>query len=271
MKITRPLRGVVHLQYPSQKDLCKSLVRIQEFYESPYPEIKGKFFTLDKFEALYCADHGMPFSYYEDWHGFNFPGTVLDEFARVFRGKITAAELEVLQHAEEASYVIGTHRSDDISHELAHAMYHIDKYYRMRVSLLVDRFTKLAPVEAAKLKEWLIREGYCKAVLVDEFNAYLATNELEDWSEDFSAKTSTTLAGMGYPFRKEFERNMKYLTQTTQEVQRCLAKIAGEDQRKPYTGTTSVISEQKRGGKSRRSGTARKPSKRARASRKTAH
>ena len=274
MKITRPLRGVVHLHFPSQREMCKTLVRIQEFYESPYPEIKGKFFTLEKFAALYCVDHGSPFSYYEDWHGFNFPGDVLREFARVFRGRLTADELFLLSTIEvlpDVRYLIGTHQPDDVTHEIAHAMFHIDKYYRTSVSTLVSRFTKFVPDAALALKRWLLHEGYCEAVLVDEFNAYLATNGIKDWQNDFSPKMADLLASASYPFVKEFKRNLKFMTETSVELQTCLDKIAREaDRASPYTGTTSVISERKRGGKSRRTGTAKKPSKRGRASRKTA-
>lgn len=264
MKISRPLRGVVHLQFPSQKNLCSTFVRMQEFYESPYPEIRGQVFTLATYKALYCADHGKPFSYFTDWPAFNIPVKVLKDFARKFKGQRTHSERVVLRACEGAEYVIATFQKADVEHELAHAMFYIDPYYRARASMLVARQTGFSPALARLLSRWLIREGYHEDVLIEEMNAYLATNEVADWEETFQPATSHALFGMGYELRREFERNKKYLMETEPEYQKCLILI---DRQK---GVSAAPAKPSRGAKARRHGTIVKPSTRAPASRMTA-
>ena len=206
MKIARPLPGVLHLQFTTQADLCRSFLRMQEFYESPYPEIRGKYFTLAEYKKLYTRDHGKPFSYYTDWHGFNIPGKALREFGRVFKGKLTTPEQLILS-LKDVRYLIGTHDdcAEALDHELAHARYNIDLRYRERVDELVFLFGTSGLKEYEALKHWLLDLGYTSEVIIDEVNAYMATNTLADFQENFSELTANALYRLTGPFRKLYK------------------------------------------------------------------
>jgi hypothetical protein len=53
-------------------------MRAQEYYESPFKQIKGKEFTIIKFMELYSKRFGEnAFTYTTDWAGFNIPSKVL--------------------------------------------------------------------------------------------------------------------------------------------------------------------------------------------------
>ena len=55
-------------------------LRAQEFYESPFPEFKGKNFNLIDYMEKYAKAYGdNVFTYPGDWCGFNIPSNVLKE------------------------------------------------------------------------------------------------------------------------------------------------------------------------------------------------
>ena len=203
MRITRPLPGVLHLQFTTQMDLCRSFIRMQEFYESPYPEIRGKYFTLSEYFVLYTRDHGKPFSYYTDWHGFNIPGGSLRDFERKFAGRLTTPEQLILS-IKDVRYLIGTHDNceEALDHELAHARYYLDREYRERANVLSFWLSADNPFEYMAFVEWLKTSGYTEAVIFDEINAYMATNTLDDFQENFSMLKADSLYRLAAPFRE---------------------------------------------------------------------
>ena len=67
--------------FPNQYELASTFIRLQEFYESPYKEIKGQYFTLEKYMDRYAKDQeDNKFTYFEDWNGFNVPGNIVLKF-----------------------------------------------------------------------------------------------------------------------------------------------------------------------------------------------
>ena len=77
-KIRRVAPNVYSLTFDKRYELCMSLVRIQEFYESPSDDIRGKYFTLERFIDYWSKEMGEGvFDYPAKWNGFNFPGAVL--------------------------------------------------------------------------------------------------------------------------------------------------------------------------------------------------
>ena len=200
MIIEHPLPGVVHLRFETQDKLCRALVRLQEFYESPYDEIRGHHFSHDKFIARYAETHGYPFSYYSDWHGFNLPGKAVWEFAKLFANDITNEEFDIIaaMKLHAGKYLIATHQELDIDHELAHALFYLDVEYLDEVDTLLDA---LDDNVVKALTEWLTKEGYTKSVLRDECNAYLSTNSADEWMKDFSPTMAVFLFSAGEPFR----------------------------------------------------------------------
>ncbi len=163
-------------------ELSKLFVRLQEFYESPFKEIRRQHFTLKQFKTIYSKSRDGIFTYYDDWAGFNVPGDVVLEFFRVFTDLSTREKhlkkllLEALT-AGEVFYVIGYPRGKAggiTEHEYAHALFYTDPTYRREMKMHGKRL----PMEIrnqifSKLKAM----GYCGIVRTDELQAYLATSK----------------------------------------------------------------------------------------------
>lgn len=179
MKVEYPYPNVVHLIFENQYEETSSFVRIQEFYESPYKEIRGKYFTLDTFMDVYSRNRPKKeFTYFTDWSGFNIPGHVILQFMEKFEGKYRPKEEQIIKKLPkknlirgEKFYLIGTHegQKEDIIHELAHALFYLNREYRNEVLKIVGF---LREKEFNSWEKWLTKKGYCKEVWSDEIQAY---------------------------------------------------------------------------------------------------
>jgi len=210
IKEVRP--NLYHLIFPNEYSLTGTLFRIQEFYESPDKKIKGQHFSIEQLMDSYAQQMGN-FTYFEDWDGFNFPGDVLWDF---FNESIefTIKEENLFTHLnahkkiqkwwpenrwvkqpDHKIYFIGTTNKKDsitrmtVAHEIAHGLYYLDPEYKRRVNYLVGSVD--APVRSSVFRQ-LKKQGYCKEVLVDEINAYIATSTKAQFLND-----------MDYPKRKK--------------------------------------------------------------------
>ena len=189
MQITRtPTTAVVHFRTDNQRELCETFMRPQEFYESPYPEIRGQHFRVSEFMTRYAMDHGGKFTYFEDWHGFNIPGdVVLDFFKKFDAWDRTTGENIIFEATKSLDkfYLIGTHsggEDDALDHELVHASYYLDDEYRHHANVLIGHW--LTQPHAKKLIEYLKSRGYGDSTMTDEINAYLATTDEAYWKEE---------------------------------------------------------------------------------------
>ena len=71
-------------------DLAMTFCRVQEFYESPFKEIRGKHFDMTEFQRLYSMRLGEGlFTYPHDWAGFNVPSNVFWECYNGFETPMT--------------------------------------------------------------------------------------------------------------------------------------------------------------------------------------
>ena len=173
--------------------------------ESPFDDIRDHYFTLDQFKKRY-SPHG-PFTYYDDWHGFNVPGGVVESFFETFPD-LTADE-EMLRGAVvgfDKFYLIGSHEGDDIEdaldHELVHATYYLDEDYRHAANRLVEMFKGDAPLTYGKFYHLLKSWGYDDSTMVDEVNAYLATTDESWWlGQTNDAELAHALWNESAPFR----------------------------------------------------------------------
>ncbi len=166
--------------FPNQYELTSTFIRLQEFYESQYKEIKGQFFTVEKYMDRYTKDQkDNKFTYFEDWNGFNIPGNIMNRFYHIFGSDMSKKEYDIfdaLGHmGNEKYYVIGVVDKDDdntIEHEVAHALYYLNKDYRKEISKLI----KNMPIPLRSQAEKHLKSiGYCKTVIKDELQAYFAT------------------------------------------------------------------------------------------------
>lgn len=202
------LPGLLHLYFENQYEVTSTFLRLQEFYESDYPEIKGKFFTLEQYMDCYAKDKGN-FTYTCDWSGFNVPGHVIEAFAQTFAKDLLQKEKEllriILQHVEENEwskyYVIGSSKDggkhkdarDVMRHEIAHGLYYLNDEYKKEMKGLAQAAQEEHPKFAKTLRDL----GYCDEVIDDEIQAYLSTSTMiylaDDLFEDQEINWETIL------------------------------------------------------------------------------
>ena len=169
-------------------DLAMTFCRAQEFYESPYKEIRGKNFNMVEFQRLYTMRRGEScFAYPEDWCGFNVPSNAirnlyysskiedLNQYDTAFHkiiDKITCGT----NKNEYKYYLIGAGTGDKQTknHEIAHAFYYLDPTYKREMNKLIKEINKRS---YSKITNFLLNVGYAKKVINDEIQAYLATGD----------------------------------------------------------------------------------------------
>jgi hypothetical protein len=185
---------VLWIHTRTTEDVSKVFVRIQEFYESQFDQIRGKHFTLNQLKKLYTEQQGW-WSYYGDWGGFNVPGRVVRKFFKVFKDDLRPDERRVLKILEKNKmmdsdrfYIIGTVHKDrwTFDHELAHAFFYIYPKYRKQAKKIVAAFKKASEKHYEEIVATLKKWGYCDKVMVDEIHAYLATSCTMDLLGDFN-------------------------------------------------------------------------------------
>jgi hypothetical protein len=175
------------------EDVSRVFVRIQEFYESQFSEIRGKYFTLNQLKKLYSKQRGS-WSYYYDWGGFNVPGKVVRKFFKVFKDDLRPDERRILKILEKNKmmdsdrfYMIGTIHRDrwTFDHELAHAFFYLYPKYRKSAKKIVASLKQKRSDKYEEIVATLTKWGYCAKVMVDEIHAYLATDDTLALAEDF--------------------------------------------------------------------------------------
>ena len=172
--VTLNKKKIILMLYSNSVSAAQHVIRIQEYYENPV--FKKTVFTMGELEAYYTEMNGA-FTYCEDWAGFNIPSECFRAFTDGAFNPLTSKEKKVIKAIKgfrEPFYVIACGKKDreTIDHELVHAHYALSPFYSVAVNSLLIRSDGLD--EAKKeLLDW----GYTKEVLMDELNAYLATND----------------------------------------------------------------------------------------------
>ena len=179
---------IIHIKMKDKRSLADAMCRIQEYYESPFPEIKGKIFTLGQLRAAGSRNMKGVFTYrggltYDaDWSGFNWPSEALEPFIRGLFDPLTPYEQDIvdaLKCKQGRFYVIGTYGEEDpagaIDHEICHALYSPKDEYKKEV----DQALCCYKDELVNLKNMLRYWGYCEEVLDDECHAYISADY--DW------------------------------------------------------------------------------------------
>lgn len=182
--------------------------RYQEFYESPYSEIRNKFFTWEKFMSVYKKKRSeYLFTYPKDWVGFNIPSKVIEKGLDVFnkdKGPYDKIMSDIWYTCENYPlrfdkprtkwYLIGadTLKSKTMDHEIAHGLYYTNKEYKKICDELVSN---IKPTHYNKLKKTLMKIGYVdeKKIIDDEIQAFMSTGlyngldtkELKKYEKDF--------------------------------------------------------------------------------------
>ena len=162
-------------------DLAMTFCRLQEYYESPFKQIRNKAFTMTEFQRLYAKEFGDGiFSYPIDWAGFNVPGDVFDKFIQEnfedwgseydFVTEDIYAKIKDDNNSRYYLIAAGPKDIDTINHEICHALYYLDSEYKQNVNSIIS---ELNVSLFEHFKTQLLEKGYSKNVIVDEINAYL--------------------------------------------------------------------------------------------------
>jgi hypothetical protein len=174
MILSIPHPNIYHVRFSTQYEMCITLLRIQEFYESPYKEINGKYFTLEDFIDRYVKDNNK-FDYCEKWNGFNFPDTTLQNFCKIYKNKLRTKEKDFLhllgiKKIKNPYYLIATCDDITIKHETAHAFYYLYPDYKKTINSLIKELDQDLIIT---YKKRLLEMEYCPKVLLDEIQAYI--------------------------------------------------------------------------------------------------
>jgi len=178
------------IEFSSVYSMCSTMMRVQEYYESP--EFKGKVFTHEEFQDWYAKTQGK-FSYYDDWGGFNVPRycfeDVLDRFPDLWY-KERALIRAVIE--SDAQYIVACVTGDigAMVHEISHGLYYTDSDYRETMDGLNEKFPK-------PLKKKIFRQfkgvGYHETVFEDELQAYMVDGISNTYDFDFTDKQQGTI------------------------------------------------------------------------------
>ena len=177
--------------------------RVQEYYESPNPQFRGKNFSIWDYIECYSREHGDVFTYTFDWGGFNIPLNVAEScYSKLLKkGEFTPYDLEMNYIVKTIrgmvgngkAYIIGAPTTEDetFEHEVCHGLYATNKEYKA----LVDEITETIEwQDYLKFEKNLLDMGYTAAVIPDEIQAYLSTNyEYTKFSKGVSKKKCKAL------------------------------------------------------------------------------
>ena len=177
--------------------------RVQEFYESPNPQFRGKNFSIWDYIEWYSREHRDVFTYTFDWGGFNIPLNVAEScYSKLLKkGEFTPYDLEMNYIVKTirgmvgngTAYIIGAPTTEDetFEHEVCHGLYATNKEYKG----LVDEITETIEwQDYLKFEGNLLDMGYTAAVIPDEIQAYLSTNyEYTKFSKGVSKKKCKSL------------------------------------------------------------------------------
>lgn len=205
--------NVFHVTVKDSYDLCMLFCRAQEFYESPFKEIRGKHFALLKFMEIYSKRIGNGcFTYCSDWGGFNVPGKVIyDLFSQeIIDFNLYDKTLYEIHKAIDKKdyYLIGSQPKDEstIEHEAAHAFFYLHKKYKKVALKVVNDIPKKA---FAKIEKHLKDIGYSNKTLKDEVHAYVLS-DLNDLTNDikFTKKEEDKLEKARVILRENFKQQL---------------------------------------------------------------
>jgi len=180
-----PVNGIFHLRFQNQYDMNSTLLRIQEFSDSV--KFKGKTFSLEEYMDWYAHKYGK-FDYLETVFGFNIPGVNLEPFYDGRFDPLSKKELGILEIFQkerdnlEDFLIITTFREQELSHELAHGLFYLDKNYSNEVREIVRQIN---PRTRKRINTKLKSLDYHPSIWADETNAYSVERRRASWVPRF--------------------------------------------------------------------------------------
>lgn len=167
-------------------DLAMTFCRVQEFYESPNKNFRGKQFSIwDYMKWYHKSKYNSGFTYAADWSGFNIPFKVAREcyppyslendetpYDEIFKSILNNIQAKYKDQNVMNGYIIGTkmEKGKVFQHEVCHGLFYTDSIYRERVTEIVKSIPKK---HFDIMKKNLAGSGYGSHVIIDEIQAYL--------------------------------------------------------------------------------------------------
>lgn len=206
MRLTEIRKNVPLVEFDTRYMCAATMMRVQEFYESPFKNIQGRYFTVEEYMDTYATAKGKftykdedyvyrgkgNFTYFMDWEAFNIPGYVLVKFRDKFSGEFTEKEnhlinlLKPFMLSEKKFYLIAVVKGEKyLSHELAHAYYYLNEKYHAAMDEAMSHFKKANVISKCILST---SSGYSVEVVKDEIQAYMATGNPKNINEDIGFK-----------------------------------------------------------------------------------
>lgn len=193
--------------------------RYQEYYESSFPEIRRKFFTLEEFMRIYTIENKKSyFSYPEDWAGYNVPSNVLMEAEHVFSNNVNLYDeimSEIIHYCIGESsykpwYLISADKinSPIMNHEIAHGLYYTNPTYKFEMDRLISNIDSKT---YRKLKKELIKIGYVNdnKIIDDEIQAFMSTGKLSTWKMEDYEKYSKDFVKVFKKYNKKKHKSIE--------------------------------------------------------------
>lgn len=161
--------------------------RVQEYYECPNSNFKGKTFDIWEYMKWYSIEYKRGFTYTNDWGGFNIPMDVAikcyselpapqNEYDNIMASILEKID-DVLYKNDiehENAYIIGsgndTADNKTFKHELCHALYYTNPEYKATALSITN---SINPAHYKIFKDNLLSFGYTEQVVDDEIQAYL--------------------------------------------------------------------------------------------------
>lgn len=195
-------------------EVTSTFVRMGEFYESPFPNINNKYFTLDDFMDTYASNNGDTMEYFDYWEGYNFPGETLLDFHARFAHDLRVKESYVLSMVKKyidmskPFYVIATTGTIALNHEYAHAQYYLNLEYKDACNQVYDNMSENA---LDRIHKYLSDQGYNEFTFEDETQAYLGTNSNQEMWNSFSVADIMAFAPAIKQYRQIFKNSPKMM------------------------------------------------------------
>jgi len=216
-KVNEIRNNIFHLNIPNIYILCSTFFRLQEFYESPYKEIRNKYFSLEKAMDVYSLNNNNEFTYFQDWCGFNIPDNVVKKFFQLFNSPfrpllkkekvLYESILKCIIRNPNPSYLIATCGHTDEMHEISHGYYYLYPEYKEKMLSLVDSYS-----HKKTMIRYLRKKGYTDNVFNDEIQAYLATSCPTELIDILELPKTWKYNEKFKEYFDEFDRKQKKLT-----------------------------------------------------------
>jgi len=190
----------------SNRELARSFLRFQEYYESPNDQFRGQVFTIGQYRYWYEKKYGY-FSYETDWTGFNIHSYVLDPFKQGLFDPLTIEEKNLLglftNAPQDKFYIIGANDTQTLNHELNHALYAHRQDYANDINKIFD-----ANLEHIKYAlEYLLNKGYCRYLLYDELQSYILDADDDILSLIHNTDVVSEVSRLYYEFSEKHYEN----------------------------------------------------------------